>query len=73
MKVSKIWHNAKKERPIKSGEYVAITYPYFIQTLSYSKKHDAFNVEDFYDNTENKIAVLYWTTFEELGIKDDEE
>lgn len=70
MKVSEIWHNAKKERPIESGEYVVIPHSGFVTTVSYSKKYDAFNVFEPAGDIENKMDVLHWTTFQELGIKE---
>lgn len=69
MKVSKIWHNAKKERPIESGEYVVMPFrSAFVMTVSYSKKHDAFNVTESCGDIENKMNIAYWTTFKQLGI-----
>ena len=66
--------------PAKSGQYlVATTYELYgtrylgyMSTLRYSKKHDAWNVEDNDTDTHTQIAhdrILAWTPFE--SIKDN--
>lgn len=72
MNEERIWHDARKERPEKSGKYViAIMYKHLdvqIVDTSYSKKHDQFNVLDELYIPTTAIEPNYWTTLEEIGI-----
>lgn len=40
------WHDAKTERPTKSGDVLVNSTGDYIQTVNYSKKHDLFNAHD---------------------------
>lgn len=51
--VELIFHDARQERPRKSGYYICCTNCGTVETLPYSRKHDAFNA---YDDT-HKIDV----------------
>ena len=61
-----LWHDAKKERPAKSGIYIAYSKSGMVINTTYSKKYDAFNATDEY--TERKFEPQSWTTYEELGL-----
>ena len=64
------WHNAKEERPTKSGHYlVACNHsgqPYITKTV-YSKKHDKFNCADK-DDARYAFDVDYWADARPLEV-----
>ena len=64
-----LWHDAKKERPAKSGIYIVYTGAGMVINTTYSKIYDAFNVlDDVEESKKNAIKVDVWTTYEELGL-----
>lgn len=59
-------HDAQEIRPETSGTYCTIIYhgdydqmP-TLMSMSYSKKHDAFNADDYVDSPASAIPVDYW-------------
>lgn len=68
-KAKSIWHDARKERPEKSG--MVIIYDsngVSVMNVQYSKKYDAFNVLDTSRDDSTMIVANLWTTYEELGL-----
>ena len=54
------WHDASKVRPCASCDcLVMLVDTGMVDTLSYSKKHDAFNASDF-TSAKHAIEVAYW-------------
>ncbi len=62
-----VWHDAKKELPKKSGNYVGIIGNYFISKVSYSNLHKKFNCVDGFP-PDNAFDVDYWAHIKDLKI-----
>lgn len=64
MKVTFDFYDASITRPAKSGRYLIMTvypgsHPY-VDTITYSRTYDAFNVEDSDQNADHSIKADYW-------------
>ena len=65
-----VWHNAKEERPAKSGRYligVRHAYPY-VCTVSYSKVHDKFNCADIDKEPAFTFEPDFWAEMTPLEV-----
>ena len=66
MKITVEVHDAQEIRPATSGYYCTILYHGYydqaptLMSMAYSKKHDAFNVNDYTDIPASAIHVDYW-------------
>lgn len=69
------WHNAKEERPEKSGEYLCKISRTQYTDLPYSKEHDAFNVHDRFESDDLMLAlnVMYWAELSDLAALESAE
>lgn len=56
------WNNFQDKKPKESGEYLTVTKAGHIRALDYSKKYEAFNAWDTFDNAEHAIEIEYWAT-----------
>lgn len=69
-KIELVFHNAKEELPEKSALYLVKTKTGTIIEMNFSKKHQLFNVHDFYDDEElvakHNIPVDYWAEIGDL-------
>lgn len=68
------WFNAKKVKPSEDGSYLCRTATGAIMQISFSVKHQLFNVyEDCTENAiENAIEVAWWAPLPELPEVQDE-
>jgi len=60
--------DAKKCAPVESGNYFTVTKN-GAMNLTYSRKHNAWNVNDFSENTETEIFPLWWSPMPITGEK----
>lgn len=62
--VKLVFHDAKEERPTKSGHVLCVTKHGGVQHLEYSKKLDLFNaydcMEEYEEASKNAIEVDFW-------------
>lgn len=63
-------HDARTERPDHSMTVLALMQYYTWEKLPYSKKYDAFNVYDSFDNTETAVPVIFWAELPNTTAKD---
>ena len=54
------WIPVTERLPEKSGDYLALTYNGFIERLSYSERHNAFNTDDRLMYAECAIPCTHW-------------
>ena len=54
------WISVKDRLPEESGDYLALTDGGFIERLSYSERHNAFNADDRLMNAECAIPCTHW-------------
>lgn len=70
------WHDAITDPPPKSGMYLVLAHGKLLSSSDYSKKHNMFNVCDFFDeDTASKCAlpVTRWArTYDIKNILQDD-
>ena len=54
------WIPVTERLPEESGDYLVITYNGFIERLSYSERHNAFNTDDRLMYAECAIPCTHW-------------
>ena len=54
------WISVKDRLPEESGDYLALTDGGFIERLSYSERHNAFNADDRLLYAECAIPCTHW-------------
>ena len=65
------WFNSDEIVPSKDGHYLCQTNPGRYTTLTFSVKHQMFNVSG--DNVETAIEVQWWASLPELPQKEVQE
>ena len=56
----------KTGSPEKSGQYLCLTKKGFFRVLPYSKRHNAFNTDDYFDHDLFKVEVIAWCELPEV-------
>lgn len=72
IKVTLEFHDARKVRLEKSYDHVLVYNEEIWQTMSYSRKHDAFNCYDSLDEPEHALNAEYWCELPEMPGREEE-